>query len=81
MQVDKTPFPVHTNVHTLELNNPNVLIRPGQAEVAKGKTVIIGDPRPNDVKDKVLVRTVILDKTPNGKESLKITINAPRLGG
>jgi len=81
MQVDKTPFPAHTNVHTLELNNPKVLLRPTQAEGAKGKNVIIGDPRPNDVKDKVPVREVVLDKSANGKESLKITINAPRLGG
>ena len=81
MQVDKTPFPAHTNVHTLELNNPKVLLRPTQAEGAKGKNVIIGDPRPNDVKDKVPVREVVLDKSANRKESLKITINAPRLGG
>ena len=33
MQVDQNPFPVHT----LELSNPKVLIRPHQAESAKGK--------------------------------------------
>ena len=81
MQVDKTPFPAHTNVHTLELNNPKVLLRPTQAEGAKGKNVIIGDPRPNNVKDKVPVREVVLEKSADGKESLKITINAPRLRG
>ena len=51
MQVDKTLFPAHTNVDTLELNNPKVLIRPEQAEGAKGKSVVIGEPRPNDVCD------------------------------
>jgi len=81
MQVDKAPFPVHTNIHTLDLNNPKVLIWPEQAKGAKGKNVIIGEPRPNNVNDKVLVRKVVLDKAPDGKESLKVTINAPRLGG
>ena len=33
MQIDQNSFPVHT----LELSNPNVLIRPHQAELAKGK--------------------------------------------
>ena len=81
MQVDKAPFFVHTNIHTLELNNPKMLIRPEQAEGAKGKNVIIGEPRLNNVNDKVPVRKVVLDRAPDGKESLKITINAPGLGG
>ena len=81
MQVDKAPFSVHTNIHTLELNNPKMLIRPEQAEGAKGKNVIIGEPRLNNVNDKVPVRKVVLDRAPDGKESLKITIDAPRPGG
>ena len=32
MKVDKTPFSVHTNVHTIDFNNTKVLIRPEQAE-------------------------------------------------
>ena len=36
MHVDQNPFPMHT--HVLELKNPKVLIRPNQAESAKGKT-------------------------------------------
>ena len=35
---------MHT--HVLELKNPKVLIRPNQAESAKGKNVIIGEERP-----------------------------------
>jgi hypothetical protein len=42
MQVDKTPFPVHT----IDLNNAKVLTHPEQAEGAKGKNVIIGEERP-----------------------------------
>ena len=42
MQIDQNPFPVHT----LELSNPKVLIRPHQAELAKGKNVIVGEEGP-----------------------------------
>ena len=30
-------------MHSLELQNPKVIIRPDQAEMAKGKNVIIGE--------------------------------------
>jgi hypothetical protein len=42
MQVDENPFPNSAFVNVLELSNPKVLIRPDQAENAKGKNVIIG---------------------------------------
>ena len=77
MQIDKAPFPVHT----LELNNPKVLIRPEQAEGAKGKHVVIGDPRPMNTSDKILAREVIKEKTDDGKDVLKIIVRNPRLGG
>ena len=66
MQVDKTPFPEHT----LELNNPKVLLRPEQAEGAQGKNVVIGDPRPMNANDKILAREVVAGKTPDGKLTL-----------
>ena len=77
MQIDKTPFPVHT----LKLNNPKVLIRPEQAEGAKGKNVVIGDPRPMNTSDKILAREVIKEKTDDDKDTLKIIVRNPRLGG
>jgi len=46
MQIDNNSFPVHT----VELQNPKVLIRPNQAESTKGKNVIIGEPRSEQVK-------------------------------
>ena len=46
MQVDSNPFPMHT----VELQNPKVLIRPNQAESTKGKNVIIGEPRPKHLR-------------------------------
>ena len=77
MQIDKAPFPVHM----LELNNPKVLIRPEQVEGAKGKHVVIGDPRPMNTSDKILAREVIKEKTDDGKDTLKIIVRNPRLGG
>ena len=47
----------------------------------KGKNVIIGEPRPKNVNDKIHAREVTMEKTPDGKESLKITVKASRLGG
>ena len=77
MQVDKNPFPVHT----LELNNPKVLLRPEQAEGAQGKNVVIGDPRPINANDKILAREVVAEKTPDGKPTLRIFVNAPKPEG
>jgi len=33
-------------VHTIELQNPKILIRPSQDESTKGKDIIIGEERP-----------------------------------
>ncbi len=76
MQVDKIPFPVHT----IDLNNAKVLIWPEQAEGAKGKNVIICEERLKTSEDKILARKVVVEKTHDGKESLK-TVKASRLGG
>ena len=77
MQVDKASSPVHT----IDLDNAKILIRPEQAEGAKGKNVIIGEPRPKNVNDKILAREVTLEKVPDGRELLKITVKASRPRG
>ena len=77
MKVGEASFPLHT----IDLNNAKVLIRPEQAEGAKGKNVIIGEERQKNVNDKILAREAVLEKTPDGKESLKITLRASRPGG
>ena len=77
MQVDKASFPVHT----IDLDNVKVLIQPEQAEGAKGKNVIIGEPRPKNINDKIQAREVTMEKTPDGKESLKITVKTSRPRG
>ena len=64
----------------MELNNLKVLILPKQVEGAKGKNIVIGDPRPMNVSEKILAREVVKEKTDDGKDTLKITIRNPRLG-
>jgi len=81
MKVDKTPFPVPTNTHTIDLSNAKVLIWPEQAEGAKGKNVVIGETRPKNVYDKILAKEVVLQKAPDGKELIKITVKVKVPGG
>ena len=81
MKIHKTPFPVHTNTHIIDLNNAKVLIRPEQAEGAEGKNVVFGETRPENVDDKILAREVVLEKAPDGKELIKITVKAHVHGG
>jgi hypothetical protein len=77
MQVDKNPF----LVNTINLQNSKVLIRSEQTEAAKGKNMVIGENRTITADEKILSREVVVEKTTDGKESLKITIKAPTLGG
>ena len=81
MKIDKTPFLVHTNVHTIDLNNAKVLIRLEQAERAKGKNVVLGEVRPKNADNKVPDREVVLERAPDGKELIKITVKAHVPGG
>jgi len=43
--------------------------------------VVIGDPRPINANDKILAREVVAEKTPDGKPTLRIFVNAPKPGG
>jgi hypothetical protein len=70
MQVDKAPFPIHT----VDLQHAKVLVRPSQAETTKGKAVIIGDERPQNLKGTNLTKEVVLEKAPDGRESVKVTL-------
>jgi hypothetical protein len=63
------------------LQNSKVLIQPEQVEAAKGKNLVIGKKCTITTEEKILSREVVVEKTVDGKESLKITIKAPTLGG
>jgi hypothetical protein len=77
MQVDKNLFPVNT----IDLQNSKVLIRLEQAEAAKGKNMVIDEKCTITTDENFLSREVVVEKTIDGKESLKITIKAPTLRG
>jgi hypothetical protein len=77
MQVDNDMFPFSA----IDLQGANVLVRPEQAEFTKGKNVIIDEERPKSCEDRIWSREVVLEKDVNGKDVLKITIKASRLGG
>ena len=83
MKIYKAPFLVHTNVNTIDLNNAKVLLRLEQVEGAKGKNVIIDETRLKNDDDRILDREVVLEKAPDGKELIKITVKAhvPGRGG
>jgi hypothetical protein len=68
-------------VETLEINNPAILIFPEQADSTFGKNVIIGEPRESKKGKKDLDREVVLEKSKDNQESLKITIKSSGLGG
>ena len=70
MKLDKVPFPMHT----IDLNNAKVLIRPDQTEGAKGKNVIIGDERPLIINNKILAWEVVQEKAPDEKKNLTIIV-------
>jgi hypothetical protein len=76
MQVDKQPFPINT----MELQQPKVLVRPHQAEATKGKNMMVGEAKP-DLRGKELTREVTYKKTPDDRETFKITVKATGHGG
>jgi hypothetical protein len=76
MQVDKAPLPINT----MDLQQPKVLVWPHQAEATKGKNAVIGEAKP-DLRGKELVRKVEYEKTPDGKETFKVTVSASWHGG
>jgi hypothetical protein len=75
-QVEKHPFPINT----MELQQPKVLVRPHEVEATKGKSVVVGEVKPN-LREKELIREVTCEKTSDGRETFKITAKASGLGG
>jgi hypothetical protein len=76
MQIDQSPFPVNK----LDLENPAVLFWPEQADTTKGKNVVIGDPRLlRDVKS-TPSRKVVVEKLPDGEETITITVMGSTMG-
>jgi hypothetical protein len=77
MQVDTKPFPMNV----IDFEGKKVLIRPSTADKGKGKEVIIGDAQKADENNKISCSKVVAEKTPNGRETLKVTITTSNTGG
>jgi hypothetical protein len=69
MQIDQSLF----SINKLDLENPAVLIRPEQADTTKGKNVI-DNPRPEEDAKSTPSRKVVMEKLPDGEETITITI-------
>jgi hypothetical protein len=68
--VDTEPFWVNVT----DFEGKKVLIRPSTADKGKGKEIIIGDAREADGNSKISCRKVVVEKTFDGGETLKVTI-------
>jgi hypothetical protein len=77
MQVDTEPFPMNM----IDFEGKKVLIRPNTADKGKGKETIIDNAKKVDGDCKVSCRKVVVEKTPDGGETLKVTITASSTGG
>jgi hypothetical protein len=77
MQVDIEPFPMNM----IDFEGKRVLVRPSTADKGKGKEIIIGNAREADENIKISYRKVVAEKTPDGGETLKVTITASGTGG
>jgi hypothetical protein len=76
MQIDRSPF----SFNKLDLENPAVLIWLKQADMPKGKNAVIGDPRPKNDAGLTPSRKVVMEKLPDGEETITITIRGSRAG-
>jgi hypothetical protein len=69
-QENTEPFPMNV----IDFEGKKVLIRPGATDKGEGKEVIIGNARKADGNNKISCRKVVAEKTPDGGETLKVTI-------
>jgi hypothetical protein len=76
-QEDTEPFPMNM----IDFKGKRVLIRPSTADKGKDKEVIIGNSREADENNKISCRKVVAEKTPDGRETLKVTITNSGTGG
>jgi hypothetical protein len=58
----------------INFDEKKVLTRPSATDKGKGKEVIIGDARKADENNKKSCRKVVIERTPDGGETLKVTI-------
>jgi hypothetical protein len=77
MQVDTEPFPMNM----IDFEGKRVLIWPNTVDKGKDKKIIIDNAREADGNHKISCRKVVAEKTPDGGETLKVTITTSSAGG
>jgi hypothetical protein len=70
MQVDTKPFPMNM----IDFEGKRVMVRPNTADKGKDKEIIIGNAREADGNHKISYRKAVAEETPDGGETLKVTI-------
>jgi hypothetical protein len=68
-------------MNVIDFNGKKILIRPSTTDKGKDKEVIIGNSREADGNNKISCRKVVAEKTPDGGETLKVTITTSGTGG
>jgi hypothetical protein len=68
-------------MNMIDFKGKRVLIRPSTADKGKDKKVIIDNAREADGNNKISCRKVVAEKTPDGGETLKVTITTSGSGG
>jgi hypothetical protein len=76
MHVDTEPFPINM----INFDGKIVLIWPSTDDKSKGN-VLIGDARDADEITKNSCRKVVTERTPDGRETLKVTMTTSNTGG
>jgi hypothetical protein len=77
MQVDTEPFPMNM----IDFESKRILVQPNTADKGKDKEIISGNTREADGNHKISCRKVVAEKTPDGGETLKVTITTSSAGG
>jgi hypothetical protein len=68
-------------MNMIDFEGKRILVRPNTADKGKDKEIIIGNAREADGNHKISCRKVVAEKTPDGGETLKVTITSPGAGG
>jgi hypothetical protein len=77
IKVDTEPFPMNM----INFYNKKLLVRPNAADKGKYKETIIGNPWDANKNTKISYRKVVAERTPDGGETLKVTIMASNTEG
>ena len=68
-------------MNMIDFEGKRFLVQPNTADKGKDKEIIIGNAREADGNHKISCRKVVAKKTPNGRETLKVTITTSDAGG